>query len=61
MCAFNISSVNAADAMVLAIERDTAKTVRADRSVTSDIVITINKKQNLQEAQHIEDADTVLK
>ena len=61
MCAFNISSVNAADAMVLAIERDTAKTVRADRYVTSDIVITINKKQNLQEAQHIEDADTVLK
>ena len=61
MCAFNISPVNAADAMVLAIERDTAKTVRADRSVTSDIVITINKKQNLQEAHHIEDADTVLK
>ena len=43
------------------IERNTAKNVRAERSVTSAIVSTIKVKQNLWEAQHIEDSDTVLK
>ena len=37
------------------------QTVRDERAVTSDIVITIKKKQNLREAQHIEDADIVIK
>ena len=45
----------------MAIERDFAKTVCSERSVTSDIVIIIKKKQNLREAQHIEDDDTFLK
>ena len=49
------------DARVLEIEHDTAKTVCAERSVTSAIVSTIKKKQNLREAHHIEDSDTVLK
>ena len=43
------------------IEHDTAKTVCSERAVMSDIVSTIKKKQNLREAQHIEDAGTVLK
>ena len=42
------------------IECDTAKTVRAERAVTSAIVITIKEKKNFREAQHIEYADTVL-
>ena len=37
------------------------QTVRDERAVTSAIVITIKKKQNLREAQHIEDADIVIK
>ena len=45
----------------MAIECDTAKTVRADRFVTSAIVSTIKKIKNLREAQHIGDADIVLK
>ena len=61
LCASNIDSFNAVDARVLEIEHDTAKTVCAERSVTSAIVSTIKKKQNLREAHHIEDSDTVLK
>ena len=45
----------------MAIERDTAKTFRAETAVASAILSTIKEKQNLREAQHIEDADTVLK
>ena len=44
MCASNIASVNAADAIFLAIERDTAKTVCAERAVMSAFFSTINKK-----------------
>ena len=61
LCASNIASVNAADERVLEIERDTAKTVCSERAVTSAIMSTIKEKQNLQEAQHIEDSDIVLK
>ena len=61
ICASSIASVNAADARVLEIERDTSKTVCSERAVTSAIVSTINKKQNLQEDQHIEYVDTFLK
>ena len=61
LCASNIASVNALEARVLAIERDTTKTVRSERDVTPSIVSTIKKKQNLWEDQHIEDSDTVLK
>ena len=61
LCASNIASVNAADARVLEIELDTAKNVRAERSVTSAIASTIKKKHNIWEAQHIEYVDTVLK
>ena len=43
------------------IECDTAKTVRAERAVTSDIVSTIKKKYSLREAHHIGDVDTFLK
>ena len=45
----------------LAIECDTAKIVHAEIDVTPDVVITIKEKQNLCEAQHVEDSYTVLK
>ena len=45
MCAPNIVSVNAAYARVLAIERDTAKIVCAERAVTSAILSTIKKEK----------------
>ena len=61
MCESNIASVNAADEIVLTIGCDNAKTFRDERSVTSAIVSTIKRKQNLWEAQHIEDANTFLK
>ena len=61
MCASNTASVNAVDARVLNIEHDNAKNVRSYRHVKSAIVRTIKKKYNLREAQHNEDADTLLK
>ena len=61
LCASNIASFSVADARVLAIERDTVKTIIAEIAVTTAIGSTIRKKQNLREAQHIEDADTLFK
>ena len=45
MCASNIALVNEADARVLVIERDTAKTVCAERAVMSAIVSTMKKNR----------------